>query len=321
MNPTKHPMVASRSADSDPTPAMCQPRRQLVSRSLLLSVAAVLGGTLGRTATGAGSSAPEAAAAAQGDASHAHGTEDHGHGAMPSSEAGPSAQPAPSAGNSGKDGGTTPDASPGTDMAPAKAASPVLLVLGDSLSAGYGLAQGEGWISLLEKRMKERAGQRRNGWQVVNASISGETTAGGRSRLADLLARHKPALVIIELGGNDALRGLPLKGATDNLREMLRAAQAAGAKTMLIGMQVPPNYGPAYANQFEQMYRTLANESQSALVPFLLAGFGDDPAWFQADGIHPNAAAQPKMLDNVWPVLEDVLVEARLQFLSRQAVC
>ncbi|MDO4231683.1 MAG: arylesterase [Lautropia sp.] len=197
----------------------------------------------------------------------------------------------------------------------------MLLVLGDSLSAGYGLARGEGWVSLLEKRMQAGASKARKGWQIVNASISGETTAGGRSRLTDLLARHKPTLVIIELGSNDALRGLPLKAATENLREMLKAAQAAGASTMLVGMQMPPNYGPAYARQFEQMYQKLATETDSALVPFLLAGFGDDPAWFQADGIHPNAAAQSKMLDNAWSVLEGLLVEARLKFLTQQAIC
>lgn len=281
-------------------PAIHQPRRQLISRSLWLGVATLLGGGA-RAAWATGNLASTGNTGQGTTPADTHGA--HGHDAHPAPAPAPES-PAPVTGDK-----------------PAMADAPVLLVLGDSLSAGYGLARGEGWVSLLEKRMQEGASKARKGWQVVNASISGETTAGGRSRLAELLDRHKPALVIIELGGNDALRGLPLKAATDNLREMLRAAQAAGAKTMLVGMQMPPNYGPAYARQFEQMYQRLATETDSALVPFLLAGFGDDPAWFQADGIHPNAAAQTKMLDNVWSVLEGLLVEARLKFLSRQAIC
>lgn len=313
-------------------PAIHQPRRQLISRSLWLGAAALLGTGGSRTVRAADGSAPTGNAArtnpsasAQAPGAHAHDAgQPGGNGATPAASHGAGSHahdthlaPAPATGQ----GSAPAGAQPAIGEKPAKADAPVLLVLGDSLSAGYGLARGEGWVSLLEKRMQEGASKARKGWQVVNASISGETTAGGRSRLAELLGRHKPALVIIELGGNDALRGLPLKAATDNLREMLRTAQAAGAKTMLVGMQMPPNYGPAYARQFEQMYQRLATETDSALVPFLLAGFGDDPAWFQADGIHPNAAAQTKMLDNVWSVLEGLLVEARLKFLSRQAIC
>ena len=165
------------------------------------------------------------------------------------------------------------------------AESPVLMVLGDSLSAEYGLSR----------------------WKVVTASISGETTAGGLARLPQLLQQHRPALVVIELGGNDALRGLPLKASTDNLRQMVDAVQKAGGRAVLVGMQVPPNYGPAYARQFERMFRKVADETRSPLVPFLLEGFGDDPAWFQPDGIHPQARAHPRMLETVWTVLKDAM--------------
>ena len=180
--------------------------------------------------------------------------------------------------------------------------NPVLMVLGDSLSAEYGLSRGEGWVALLEKRLAGDAALSR--WKVVNASISGETTAGG---LPQLLQQHCPALVVIELGGNDALRGLPLKASTDNLRQMVGAVQKAGRRAVLVGMQVPPNYGPAYARQFERMFRKVADETRSPLVPFLLEGFGDDPAWFQPDGIHPQARAHPRMLETVWAVLKDAM--------------
>ena len=175
--------------------------------------------------------------------------------------------------------------------------NPVLMVLGDSLSAEYGLSRGEGWVALLEKRLAGDAALSR--WKVVNASLSGETTAGGLTRLPQLLQQHRPALVIIELGGNDALRGLPLKASTDNLRQMVDAVQ--------MGMQVPPNYGSAYARQFERMFRKVADETRSPLVPFLLEGFGDDPTWFQPDGIHPQARAHPRMLETVWAVLKDAM--------------
>lgn len=209
---------------------------------------------------------------------------------------------------------SSPEAGSGSDRAEPQAAGgdtahPVLLVLGDSLSAGYGLSQEQGWVSLLVRRLAEdRSDLRRPDWQVVNASISGETTAGGRSRLPALLAQHRPALVLIELGGNDALRGLPLASARANLQQMIRDAHASGARTLLVGMQVPPNYGRSYARQFEQMFQKLAQDNDSALVPFLLEGFGEDRHWFQPDGIHPTADAQPKMLDNVWSVLKPLLV-------------
>jgi len=189
--------------------------------------------------------------------------------------------------------------------AKASAAGPArtLLVLGDSLSAEYGLPRGSGWVALLEQRIAQKA----PAWRVVNASISGETTAGGRTRLPDLLARHTPHAVIIELGGNDALRGLPLTGTEANLREMVRATKQAGAQPLLVGMMMPPNYGRAYAEQFAAIYRRVAQAEKTALVPFLLEGFGEDASFFQSDRIHPAQRAQPIMLDNVWPRLAPLL--------------
>jgi len=181
-----------------------------------------------------------------------------------------------------------------------------LLVLGDSLSAEYGLARGTGWVALLEQRLR----QRQHPLPVINASISGETTAGGRTRLPALLAAHQPGIVIIELGGNDALRGLPLRGTQDNLEAMVRAAQAAGARVLLLGMQVPPNYGSRYTQEFAQMFADVAQKYRTVLVPFLLAGIGDAPdaaQWFQSDRIHPNARAQPRMRDTVWEQLHPLL--------------
>lgn len=190
--------------------------------------------------------------------------------------------------------------------APAWAATGPLLVLGDSLSAEYGLARGTGWVALLQQRLKEHKKE----LALVNASVSGETTSGGRSRLPALLGQHKPSVVVIELGGNDALRGLPLQSTEANLDAMVRAARDAGAKVLLVGMQVPPNYGGSYTRQFEQLFPKVAQAQKVALVPFLLAGIGDaaDAAqWFQADRIHPTARAQPRMLDNVWPQLLKLL--------------
>jgi acyl-CoA thioesterase-1 len=189
----------------------------------------------------------------------------------------------------------------------AAAPSPaVILVVGDSLSAEYGLKRGSGWVALLEDRLaKEKIAAR-----VVNASISGDTTSGGRARLPALLAQHKPTHVVLELGGNDALRGLPLSGTEDNLAAMTQAAQKAGAKVLLVGMQVPPNYGTDYTRRFTAMYEKVARQFKTGLVPFLLAGVADVPearALFQADGIHPRAEAHPKMLDNVWPELRKLL--------------
>lgn len=192
-------------------------------------------------------------------------------------------------------------------QAHAKAPSaPVILIVGDSLSAEYGLKRGTGWVPLLEKQL---ASEKKNA-RVVNASISGDTTSGGRSRLPALLAQHKPATVVIELGGNDALRGLPLDMSEKNLSAMTQAAKQAGAKVLLVGMQVPPNYGSAYAARFEQLFAQVAQAEKVALVPFFLKGIADaaDPtAHFQADRIHPNEQSQARMLANVWPELKKLI--------------
>jgi len=186
------------------------------------------------------------------------------------------------------------------------AGAPLILVVGDSLSAEYGLARGRGWVALLEQRLaRERIVAR-----VVNASVSGDTTSGGRSRLPALLAQHKATHVLIELGGNDALRGLPLAMTRDNLTAMARAAKASGARVVLLGMQVPPNYGRAYGDEFARLFATVARAEGAALVPFLLKGVADVPdseTLFQADRIHPSEAAHPIMLGNVWPVLAPLL--------------
>jgi acyl-CoA thioesterase-1 len=181
-----------------------------------------------------------------------------------------------------------------------------ILVLGDSLSAEYGLARGTGWVALLQKQLA----QEKKGTEVINASISGETTSGGRSRLPALLKKHQPSHVIIELGGNDALRGLPMAMTQNNLLNMAQQAKAAGAQVLLLGMQMPPNYGPDMAKQLTAAFAQVAKSQNAALVPFFLKGVGDDPEplkWFQADRIHPNEAAQPRMLANVWPTLKKQL--------------
>ena len=186
------------------------------------------------------------------------------------------------------------------------AAQPRIVVLGDSLSAEYGLVRGSGWVALLEKRLSAE----KITASVINASISGDTTSGGRARLGALLKQHRPTVLVIELGGNDALSGLPLKNTQDNLSAMAQAAQKAGAKVLLLGMQVPPNYGRQYAEQFAQLFVAVAQKNKTALVPFLLKGVADRQdatAWFQADGIHPLAKAHPQMLDNVWPALRPLL--------------
>ena len=185
-------------------------------------------------------------------------------------------------------------------------ANRTILVVGDSLSAEYGLKRGTGWVALLENRLKAE----KFNAMVVNASISGDTSSGGRSRLGALLSQHRPSHVIIELGGNDALRGLPLSLTEDNLRQMTQAAQQAGARVLLVGMQVPPNYGRDYAERFATMFATVAKAHKAALVPFLLAGVGDGPdptQMFQADRIHPKEEAHPIMLANVWPALRKLL--------------
>jgi acyl-CoA thioesterase-1 len=192
-------------------------------------------------------------------------------------------------------------------LAPVAAAdAPVLLVVGDSISAGYGLARGEGWVDLLAARLAEQGRRER----VVNASISGDTTAGGRARLPALLREHRPSIVVIELGGNDALRGLPLEATRANLVEMTKLAKAAGAKVVIVGMQLPPNYGRAYGDRFASLFADVAKTEGAALVPFLLKGIADVPqaeAMFQPDRIHPLASAHPTMLANVWPVLAPLL--------------
>ena len=186
------------------------------------------------------------------------------------------------------------------------AVEPTILVVGDSLSAEYGLKRGTGWVSLLEMRLPaEKIAAR-----VVNASISGDTTSGGRSRLPALLAQHRPAVVVIELGANDALRGLPLEMTQANLDQMAGAARQAGARVLLVGMQMPPNYGADYARRFAALYEKVARTQQAALVPFLLKGLADAPDaanWFQEDRLHPNERAQRRMLDNVWPELKKLL--------------
>ena len=186
-------------------------------------------------------------------------------------------------------------------------ATPVIMVYGDSLSAEYGLSRGAGWAALLEERLK----QGKKDYSVVNASISGETTAGGASRIADALGRFKPAIVIIELGGNDGLRGLSLAATRSNLDIMIEAARKAGARVVLCGMQLPPNYGRDYTEKFGAMFPQLATRHKTALVPFLLEGIGEKRELFQPDGIHPLPTAHPRILDNVWPALLPLLGGAR----------
>lgn len=178
-----------------------------------------------------------------------------------------------------------------------------MLVVGDSLSAGYGIAQAESWVSLLRDRLKAEG----YGYAVVNASTSGDTTTSGLKRLPRALELHRPALVIIELGGNDGLRGTPIPVIRENLTRMIELARAAGAEVILAGMQIPGNYGATYTQQFAAVYPELAGKYRVGLVPFFLEGVALEPSLFQADGIHPTAAAQPRLLDNVWLVLEGKL--------------
>jgi acyl-CoA thioesterase-1 len=190
--------------------------------------------------------------------------------------------------------------------ADAQAASqpkPAIVVLGDSLSAEYGLPRDTGWVNLL----RDKLAKERFDYSVANSSISGDTTSGGRARLTAVLSRIKPAVVIVELGANDALRGVPLATTETNLRSIVEASQAAHAKVLLIGMYVPPNYGPDYTQKFHAVYERIAKDKNVPLVPFLLAGIADKPAMFQADQIHPTVQAQPLLLDNVWPTLKPLL--------------
>ncbi len=184
-------------------------------------------------------------------------------------------------------------------------ASKTILVLGDSLSAEYGLPRGTGWVALLEKRLKAEKIE----VTIVNASISGETTSGGKNRLPELLAKHHPAIIIIELGGNDGLRGLSIKDSEENLRMMISTSKKSHAKLLLLGMKIPPNYGHDYTEQFSKLYPKLAIETKTTLVPFILKGIADKPQLFQADRIHPTTEAQSIMLDNIWPYIKPLLVK------------
>jgi acyl-CoA thioesterase-1 len=191
----------------------------------------------------------------------------------------------------------------------AAASVPTVLVVGDSLTAEYGLRRGSGWVALLQQSLDQEKIPAR----MVNAGISADTTSGGRSRLPALLRQHKPAVVIIELGGNDALRGMPLSMTRDNLAAMARLSRVAGARVLLVGMEVPPNYGTRYTQEFRQLFKTVAQAEKIALVPFLLAGVADAPdgtaTLFQSDRIHPNELAQPTLAANVWPALRELLTK------------
>ncbi|MDA7085650.1 arylesterase [Pseudomonas sp. SA3-5] len=178
-----------------------------------------------------------------------------------------------------------------------------VLVVGDSISAAFGLDTRQGWVALLEKRLAEQGYEH----QVVNASISGDTSAGGAARLPGLLAEHQPNLVILELGGNDGLRGQAPAQLQQNLASMIEQSQKTGAKVLLLGMRLPPNYGVRYTTAFAQVFASLAQEKQVAFVPFFLEGVGGVPAMMQRDGIHPAAAAQPLLLENLWPTLQSLL--------------
>ncbi|WDZ98255.1 arylesterase [Herbaspirillum sp. WKF16] len=185
----------------------------------------------------------------------------------------------------------------------AYSAPKTLLVLGDSLSAEYGLERGRGWTQLLQQRLKENKVDA----VVMNSSISGDTTIGGKNRLPALLEKNKPDVVVIELGSNDALRGLQLKTTQDNLQAMIDAARRNKAKVLLVGMQIPPNYGPDYTRRFSDMFQALAKQNKAPLVPFFMDGIAANMELFQADRIHPNEQAQPMLLDNVWPHLKPLV--------------
>lgn len=178
-----------------------------------------------------------------------------------------------------------------------------VLVMGDSLSAAYGMSASQGWVSLLAERMRGTHPD----WRVVNASVSGETTAGGEARIIDALVRHRPSVVVIELGANDALRGLPLRDARRNLARMIGASQGIGAEVLLVGMRMPPNYGPEYTAEFERGFRQLSDRFDTALLPFLLAPIANSRDNFQGDNVHPVATTQPALRDHVWTALEPLL--------------
>jgi acyl-CoA thioesterase-1 len=196
----------------------------------------------------------------------------------------------------------------GFSNASAQQAEQRLLVMGDSLSAAYGIAAEQGWVALLDQRLQAE----RPGWRVVNASVSGETTAGGASRIAGELERHTPAAVLIELGANDGLRGLPLELAQANLERMIEAATARGAQVGLLGMRIPPNYGPDYTNGFIGMFAALAERHSLPLLPFLLEPVASDRDAFQADNLHPTAEVQARLLEHVWPLVDQLIDRAAL---------
>ena len=193
---------------------------------------------------------------------------------------------------------------------PAVLAGPSLLVVGDSLSAGYGVSTDQRWVTLLAKRLQSRCSSA----QVINASVSGDTSGGGLARLSSLLRQHRPEIVIIELGGNDGLRGIDTRTMRGNLLGMVRAAQSEGAQVLLLGVRLPSNYGPDFVNAFHQVYYDVAETSSVPLVPFFLEGVALDPELMQADGIHPNDLAQPRLLQNVWEGLAPLLSDPESGF-------
>ncbi len=184
-------------------------------------------------------------------------------------------------------------------------AEQTILVFGDSLSAAYGIPRDAGWVSLLEKKLADE----KPGWRVINASVSGETTSGGLRRILPALLEHKPAIVILELGANDGLRGLAVADTRRNLDKIMHACRQSGAKVLLLGMRIPPNYGLKYASDFRMMYVDLANRNKSLLVPFFLDGIAGKPELIQPDGLHPIAKAQPRLLQNIWPGLQKLLIQ------------
>ena len=181
------------------------------------------------------------------------------------------------------------------------------MVFGDSVSAGYGLPQGAGWVDLLQRRLERE----NNNYKVINVSLSGETTAGGKNRIAGALTQHKPEIVILELGGNDGLRGANLETIRSNLLSIIAECRKRGSKVLLVGMQLPPNYGSVYAGKFQELYSAIAGSQRVPLVPFIYEGFATDRSAFQSDGIHPNPTAQAQMLDTVWKGLYPILSSRR----------
>ncbi|HKQ24015.1 MAG TPA: arylesterase [Burkholderiales bacterium] len=191
-------------------------------------------------------------------------------------------------------------------VAPAHAAR-TILVFGDSLSAGYGLPSGSGWVSLLEQRLKRD----HLDYAVVNASISGETTLGGRNRIVSTLAEHQPSVVVVQLGANDGLRGNSIEETRRNLIGIVEASRVSGAKVLVVGIRIPPNYGQVYTRRFEALFAEVARQQNASLVPFMLQGFADKRDWFQSDGIHPTVEAQPRILDNIYRRLRALLTPQR----------